>query len=495
MNSVLEYLDIDSVRFPNKTAITYKNEAYTFVQLKELSMRIGAMLHKYVKGNQPVCVMVERGIEALAYFLGVLCSGNYYVPVDPTMPVGKLQAILEDASFSVILADQKYSELIQSLQFSGVHLSIDCVTDQMYSSDNTTLSDPAYMVYTSGSTGKPKGVLKSHGAVISFIEAYCKTFVFSEDEIIGNQTPFYFDASAKDIFLMLKSGCTLDILPSSLFMLPPELIDYLNERKITFASWVPTVLSLVSQLNPFSLVKPTTLKRIFFVGEVMPMKHLNTWRKNLPDIQYVNLYGQSEIAGVCCYYEVSGEFADTDVLPMGITLPNCSIYLLDGERVIHEPFVLGEMYLVSDALAMEYYHDPEKTAMSFLYKDFGNGPVRCFRTGDLAQYDNNGNLVFGSRKDFQIKHMGHRIELGEIEAVAGALPAIHLCCCHYHQQKRKIVLFCQLREGYSLNGQQIRSMLRSKLSEYMLPQSVIVLPELPLNANGKINRTALKEMM
>ena len=227
----------------------------------------------------------------------------------------------------------------------------------------------------------------------------------------------------------------------------------------------------------------------------MPMKHLNKWRKALPDIQYINLYGQSELAGISTYFEVRGSWDDSAVLPMGKPLENCKIYLLDQNNIITEPGQIGEMYIVSPALALEYYHDPVKTSMSFLEMDFGNGKERCFKTGDLAQYDCEGNLIFAARSDFQIKHMGHRIELGEIEAVAGALPGIARCCCLYHQEKRKITLFCELDKTISMTGREIQSLLRSKLSSYMLPGKVVVMDALPLNANGKLDRQSLENLL
>ena len=209
----------------------------------------------------------------------------------------------------------------------------------------------------------------------------------------------------------------------------------------------------------------------------------------------MNLYGSSEIAGICCYYEVQGEFQNDQTLPMGKALKNCKIYLLDKDGIVREPGRVGEMYLVSDALALEYYHDAEKTAASFQTRDFGEGEVRCFKTGDLAQYDEAGNLIFAARTDFQIKHMGHRIELGEIESVAGALPEIQRCCCLYNAPKRKITLFCQLTEGVELTGAQIRVILREKLSSYMVPGKVHILERLPINPNGKIDRQKLKAML
>lgn len=491
--NVLEYLELSTEKYPEKRAVAYKDQIYTYREIVEQSQKIGYTIAQTGLRNRPVAVVADRSINTILYFMAVLYSGNYYVPIDPEMPAEKMMAIFENAQFSVVLGNEEHKTKIRSIGYQGAFYTTRDVSDGVVSIPPMGGDDPLYMVYTSGSTGKPKGVLKSHKAVISYLEAYCNTFDFSDEEVIGNQTPFYFDASAKDIYLLIKKGCTMEILPSALFSLPPELIDYLNEKGVTFASWVPTAISIVAQLNPFSLVKPTTLNKVFFVGEVMPMKHLNKWRKELPNIQYVNLYGSSEIAGICCYYEVRGEYPDDAVLPMGVPLENCKIYLMDQDEIITAPGKVGEMYLVSDSLALEYYGDSEKTVQAFQMRDFGDGDlVRCFKTGDLAQYDANGNILFVARTDFQIKHMGHRIELGEIETVANALPEVNRCCCLYNAPKRKIVLFCELAPDCTLKSQEIRSILKSKLSEYMVPGKVQIMDALPLNQNGKIDRQLLK---
>ena len=494
MKNVLEYLEASAGRFPDKYAVSYRDAHYSFFELRTLARRIGATLRGIGVRGRPVGVFAGRGIEAVAFFLGVLYGGGFYVPIDPELPEAKLRSIFDDAGFPAVLGLPDMAGAMKRLEYGGRFLTMEDIGDALCDLPDSDPDDPLYMVYTSGSTGKPKGVLKSHAAEISFIEAYCDTFGFGSEEIIGNQTPFFFDASAKDLYMMLKLGASIEILPSSLFSLPPELIDYLNEKNVTFASWVPTVLSLVAQLNSFSMVKPESLRRVFFVGEVMPVKHLNKWREALPGLEYVNLYGQSEIAGICCCYRVESTFEDSAILPMGKPLRNCKIYLLDGDQLVTEPNRVGELYIVSDALAAEYYHDPEKTRKCFLIRDFGSGPVRCFRTGDLAQYDGQGNLLFAARNDDQIKHMGRRIELGEIEAVAGALPEIDRCCCVYDAVRRRIVLFCQTADP-ACTGRELRGLLREKLSSYMLPGKIVVMDALPLNANGKIDRKKLKETL
>lgn len=494
MENVLQQLELTASRFPDKTAAAYEGSSLTFRELTDLASRLGAAIGTE-RRNRPVGVIAARETDTLVFFFAALYSGNYYVPIDPDMPPEKKQAILDETDMDIILGTEANRALLSPLRYDGAYLTPAQASGAGCPIPDAGDDDPLYMVYTSGSTGKPKGILKSHRAELSYIRAYCETFAFSEDDVIGNQTPFFFDASGKDIYMTVFLGCTLEILPTKLFSFPTELMEYMNARRISFISWVPTAISIVAQLNPFSMVKPEYLKRVFFVGEVMPMKYLNKWRRALPDVQYVNLYGQSELAGICCWFEVKGDWDDAAVLPMGKPLSNSKIYLLDGEEVIREPGKIGEMYIVSDALALEYYRDPEKTAASFLVKDFGEGNVRCFKTGDMAQFDAEGNLVFAARSDFQIKHMGHRIELGEIEAIATTLDEIRMCCCLYRPEKQWIYLFAQLNTGCALTGQQVRSLLRQKLSDYMLPRKVIILDSMPLSPNGKMDRQRLKALM
>ena len=491
MKNILTYLENTAALYPNKKAVALEEHSFTFAELKNSAARLGQSLRISGYSKEPVGVLAYRDADTIVFFMAALYSGCFYVPIDPDLPLEKMRSEIEDSGMRVMLGKSELREKVSHAGFTGEYLHMGDMAGDEAPLPAVGGDDPVYMVYTSGSTGKPKGVLKSHRSMISFLDTYCERFAFTAEEVIGNQTPFYFDASAKDIYLMLGTGATMEIIPTMRFALPTELMIFMNEKKITFASWVPSAISLVAQLSPFSMIKPEYLKKLFFVGEVMPMKHLNKWRAAMPDLRCVNLYGSSETAGIICCYEVTGEFADTDVLPIGKPLANTRIYLMDGENIITQPGEIGEIYVVSDALALEYYGDPEKTAASFMMKDFGEGSVRCFKTGDLASYDADGNLMFASRNDFQIKHMGHRIELGEIEAVASSLPEIMRCCCVYDAKKKKILLYCELIKGTEATGQEIRSKLRSMLTSYMLPGKVIVGP-IPLNANGKINRQALQ---
>ncbi len=496
MNPILDRFEQTVQRFPEKPAVTCRDEYYTFSQLKELAQKLATRIVESDTKGTPVGVLVTRDCITTIFFLSVLYSGNFYVPLDPEMPHAKLTKIINDAEISLVLCEEEQKALLEEIGFTGQILTL---KDQVYKPaavPESTDDTPAYLIYTSGSTGEPKGVLKSQGAIVDFIGTYTKLFQLGSDEIIGNQTPFFFDASAKDFYQMLFTGATLDVIPSELFVFPKTLIEYLNEKKITYICWVPTALAAVTQLNTFQEVLPTTLKKVFFVGETFPIKQLRKWMKVLPDLQYFNVYGSTELAGVCCYYELPVPYK-AEQIPIGQALPNCKTYLVDPENssFITNSDKVGGLYVTGPTLALSYYHDPEKTMQTFVSLPLPNGTkARALKTGDLAKYDSNGNLLFVSRDDDQIKHTGHRIELGEIEAVVNHFQEVSQCCCLYNEQKQQINLFCVLTDGCNWDRKALRHVLKDQLSDYMLPNKYYILDALPLNANGKVDRMKLKEM-
>ena len=502
--NVLEYLEKAASDYPKRVALEDGNGQLTYEEFRCLARKVGLFLMEkgFCRTNKPIGVMAGRDKYTLVLYMGILYSGNFYVPIDPEMKQEKKDKIVEQSGMELILGVEDI-QVIQNRwddQSAGQCREENCKDKKADDSYENAVDDlPLYMVYTSGSTGVPKGVLKTHSTMMDYVEDFSDIYPFKEQEIIGNQTPFLFDASAKDIYLCLKNAATMVIIPTFLFSFPVKLVEYLNEKKVTMISWVPSALALLTQLNAFADIKPTTLPKVFFVGEGLPMKQLNKWRKELPDLTYVNLYGSSEIAGICLHYEIKKEdvFEDSDVLPMGKTLSNCKIVLIHQETgaVITEPNVSGEIYLSSKALAKEYFGDKEKTEQSFMVADLdGTGKRRYFKTGDVAFYNENGDLVFSSRKDFQIKHMGHRIELGEIEVAASSLDYVINCGRIYDNDKRRIVLYCECGPDCEVKGPQIKAALTERLSSYMVPNRVALIDKVPLNANGKIDRVELKKI-
>lgn len=500
--SVLDKFELVVDACPNKKAVADSRRCYTFLELKREALRVSKMMEELLtEKHEGVGVFVDRTIDSIVLILGIIYSGNFYIPLDPSMPADRMESILEDSEIKLLTGKREQFES-QNVDLTDVTCLIyeNCKTDsadndEEYIKARVEGNTPLYMVYTSGSTGVPKGVLKGHSAMIRFIEAYQETFDFEENEVIGNQSPLYFDASAKDIYMMLCLGTTLEILPTELFSMPTALIEYMNERNVTFISWVPTALSIVVQLNTFLEVLPQTLKRVFFVGEVMPVKYIKKWNKYLPSVQYVNLYGASELAGICSYYEIEN-FGDIDSIPLGKPLKNCEIFLLtDDDSIIEEQEKQGEICIASESLASGYYKDAARTREKFQTIEINGAERRLYRSGDLGKYDADGNLHYVGRSDFQIKHHGYRIELGEIESIVNRLSEVRQGACLYDGRKSRIVLFCQLNEGLYADEKEVLNLLRGRLPDYMLPGKVVIMDVMPLNANGKVNYQGLKELL
>lgn len=511
MKNIFEYLEKAAKTTPDRIALSDGDEQLTYEEYYKAAVVVSEQLAAlgYLDGARPIGVVAKHCIWTPVFYLGIVKSGNFYVPLDPDLPEKKRDMIIESSGMCHILSgtaetlqvervEHSENSNIEYSENSHVNSRMEQLGDSSGNSNMESPDCPLYLIYTSGSTGVPKGVWKGHEAVMDYVTAFSETYPFEAEEVMGNQTPFFFDASAKDIYLSLYNAATLEIIPAGLFSFPVKLIEYLNEKKITMISWVPSALSIITKLNAFQDVKPVYLRKVFFVGEVFPMKQLNKWRREMPDLSYVNLYGSTEIAGICCHYPIPSDafFGDTDSLPVGGPLKNCKVVLMKDGKPVTEVNESGEICVSSKALAMGYYKDDEKTEAAFVMMDpDGTGRKHYLRTGDMAFYNEKREIVFASRKDFQIKHMGHRIELGEIEAVASGVDGIMSCGCIYDNEKQKIVLFCEVsKEGDSiLTGPVIRNILREKLSSYMVPGKVVIVEHIPLNANGKIDRVTLKE--
>jgi non-ribosomal peptide synthetase component F len=282
------------------------------------------------------------------------------------------------------------------------------------------------------------------------------------------------------------------LIPRSYFSNPTKLMDYLCGNKVTVLVWAVSAMCFVSIMNGFGYRNPETLRIVMFSGEVMPVKQLNVWKKYQPHVKFVNLYGPTEITCNCTYYELEDRMYEPDEkIPVGKAFPNEKVFLLDDDnKEVTEPGVPGELCVSGSCLALGYYGNRQKTDEVFVQNPLNpDWNEMIYRTGDLCAYQEDGNLVYISRRDFQIKHLGHRIELGEIESGAQQVEGIERACCLYDQAKKKIILF------YTGNRdkKELLEEMKELLPVFMIPNKAIQLEEMPLNKNGKIDRNALKE--
>ncbi len=497
--NVLEYLEATVLRLPDKVAFADDAGEMTFSQVYHDSRAIGSVLAEKDLCGEPIVVFMPKSPATIAAFFGCVYGGCYYVPIDPEMPRFRIELIFDNLRPKAIICDRSVASELESYQHSGELLFYDeivkCEIDGERLDgirERQIDTDPIYIVFTSGSTGVPKGVVACHRSVIDYIEQLSDVLGFSEQTVFANQSPLYFDACLKELYPTIKFGATTYLTPKQLFMFPIKLVEYLNLHKVNTVCWVVSALTMISAFNTFAKVKPEYLTTVAFGSEVFPIKQFRRWREALPDATFTNLYGPTETTGMCCYYRVDRDFAPDEVIPVGKPFHNREILLLTQDNRRAQPGETGEICVRGTALTLGYYHAFDRTSEVFVQNPLNDRyPELIYRTGDIGKWNERGELIFVSRKDHQIKHMGHRIELGEIEANVNRLSDVSMCCCLFNKEKDKIELFYVGEIGEA----DLMVALKDNLPRYMLPNRIKKLDRLPLTPNGKTDRMQLQKML
>lgn len=501
-NSVVGWLEQTAKVLPDKVAIVDESGFITYSEYRNRAVSIAKSIINVNTGRRsiPIVVYLEKSKEMLVSFMGVAYSGCFYSPIDTGMPKARVEKILDVLKPQIIITTTDLKERFLEFEYEGQFLLYEEMIVESDDYDEVKEctgkiidTDLLYVLFTSGSTGVPKGVSICHRSVIDYIDWVTDTFEISEKDSFGNQAPFYFDNSILDIYSCMKTGATLNIIPRKLFFQPVPMLEYIKSNNINTVFWVPSALSVISKLKAFKNVDVTqVLKRVLFCGEVMPTKQLNIWRKYIPNAIYANLYGPTEITDACTFYIVNREFQDDEPLPIGKPMKNTDIIVLNDKDELVEGDEVGELCVRGTSLAMGYYNNPEKTSAVFVQNPLNKAvPEIIYRTGDLVKYNEYGEIVYLSRKDYQIKHLGHRIELGEIETAVSSIKEVTMCCCLYDENKEEIVLFVDedLQKDY------VKRELKESIPDYMIPGKIVYIKDMPLNANGKIDRVKLKELI
>lgn len=499
MRNVLEWLEADVGATPDKVAFADPAAQVTYAELYERAQCAGSFVARVAEPRTPIALYLNKTVDAVCALLGVAYAGCCYSFVDLRQPAARIEKIVEKLSPALVVADD--AVLGQAREVFPTTCTIVPASELFAATCDDPLlaarraqaqpSDPLYINFTSGTTGTPKGVTVGHASVLSFIPTLCETLGLTGDDVFANQAPLDFDVSVKDLFGSLSLGATVHLIPRDYFSVPTQLLDYLVERKPTVLIWAVSAMCFVSIMRGFDYAVPDTVRLVAFSGEVMPIKQLERWRAALPDTTFVNLYGPTEVTCNCTYHVIDRTYARDEVIPIGRPFANNDVFLLSEDgTLVEQPEIPGELYVGGPELALGYYNDPERTAEAFVPNPLA--PERgniVYKTGDLAKYDADGNLVYLSRVDHQIKHLGQRIELGEIEAAAQAADGVERACCIYDHARQRIRLY------YTgpATKEELMEALHVALPPFMMPNTVKAIDEMPMTKNGKIDRAALME--
>jgi amino acid adenylation domain-containing protein len=521
-----DWVSAQAKRRPEAVAVVLNHQRLTYGALEILSNQLARTLKEAgCRRGDRVCLLMPKSPMAIVGIVGIYKADGVYVPLDPTSPAARLAKIVSACDCRCILAAGNVARVLDELlgrvplrstraigwmesqPASGGNFPTAFSLDDVRNCSSAPLKgvnrrdDPAHLLFTSGSTGVPKGVVITHANVIHFVEWAKKYFGINSSDRLSGHSPLSFDLSVFDIFGSFAAGAELHLVPSEANLLPNKLADWIRDSRVTQWFSTPSALNYLTQFDVLRFHDFPALKRLLWCGEVFPARSLIYWMKRLPHVTFTNLYGPTETTIASSYYTVPACPQDNRAaIPIGTACNGEELLVLDEQLRPVPRGEVGHLYVCGVGLSPGYWRDPGKTREVFVRNPHGADPSgRLYKTGDLASVGVDGLVYFLGRADSQIKSRGHRIELGEIEAAVNALDSLDECavvavrtdgfegteiCCAYVP-----------RTGGDVTPSRLRTALTTMLPNYMVPAHWMAFSELPKNANGKIDRRRLTEML
>lgn len=480
---------------PQATALVFQGTIVSYAAVNRRANQLARHLRTLGVGPEvPVGLYLERSAESIIAILAILKAGGGYVPLDTSYPQERLAFIAGDAQISVLITDQ---QRLAALPFyHGHRVAIDDEALQNYPDGNLDLAASAdqfaYSIYTSGSTGQPKGVSVIHRNVVRLAKETNYAH-FAPDERFLQFAPLSFDASTFEIWGSLLNGASLVIFPPYTPSLE-ELAAFIEQERIT-TLWLTA--GLFHQIVETQLSSLRFVRQLLSGGDVLSLPHVQKAQQTLEQTQIINAYGPTENTTFTTTYRVPSMGITTSSVPIGRPIANTEVYILDALLQPVPIGVPGELYIGGAGVARGYVHRPDLTEERFLPNPFNTSPdARLYRSGDLVRYLADGNIEFLGRKDQQVKIRGFRIELGEIESVLAKHAAIQQAAVTVYAEKqvaedKRLVAYIVTSPNHSLTTDELHAWLKQRLPDYMIPAAFVFLPELPLMANGKVDKAAL----
>jgi non-ribosomal peptide synthetase-like protein len=484
----LETFFEDSVLlYPNKIAIEQGEIKYTYLEVEQTANKLGNFLKtKCIGPEDKVAILLPRCAQVPIVMLGVLKAGAAYIPLDPEIPADRVNFIMEDADAKLLITS---NEILNRIGLQLKHNRIFNIDQQLSELDNYSDSKPVvmirstndlcYIIYTSGTTGKPKGVLLEHRNVINYIRGAKTIYPIKQTDRALQGFSVSFDASVEEIWVPFSAGATLVIGTFEIMRSGDMFASIMQKLNITFLSCAPTLLSMVKDDIP-------GLSILIFGGEVCSNNIASRWCKS--DRLVFNTYGPTEAAVIATYKELN----QSEEVTIGRPLPGYDVLLVNDkfELIAHEEE--GEILIGGESIARGYLNREDLTAQKFIKTDkFKGVNERYYRTGDLAKYASNGEIIFLGRTDAQVKVRGFRVELAEIESLLLKCKGVQAAAVALDCNTQQLAAYLVQGKNEEINRKGIVRLLRQKLPYYMIPSTLDIISSLPMTSSQKIDRKLL----
>jgi len=504
-NQCIHHLFEDQVeRTPEAIASVFEDQQLTYHALNCRANKIARLLMEYGVGPGALAgICIDRSLDLIASMLGVLKAGAAYLPLDAAYPKERLSFILRDASAAILLTQERLAAALAAGSERIVCLDSDAGLIAHQSEQNpirtTGPGHLAYVIYTSGSTGLPKGVCIPHGALVNHRAAVTARFNLEAADRVLQFAPTSFDVAAEEIFPSLLAGATVILHPDPALASVSEFLQLLTQERLTVVNLpAPYWHELVSELQRYHSSLPSSVRLVIAGSDRVLTERLITWQRLVDRrVRWMNAYGLTETTVTATVFEpVAGrDYSRMASVPIGRPLRNTQVYVLDRQLSPMPTGVAGELYTGGDGIAWGYINHPELTAERLIPNPFAEDPgARLLRTGDAAYYLSDGNIAFEGRLDNQVKVRGFRVELKEIESALAGHSHVEAAAVVANEAtlgENIIVAYLVPDQPVTPSASELRSFLKERLPEYMIPSAFVMLEALPLLPSGKLDRRAL----
>jgi len=530
MTYLLHHLLTESAaRFPDKEALRFQGTAVTYQELDQYTNQTARVLQEAgVTRGDRVGFFLNKSPASVVSIFGIMKAGGAYVPLDPAAPAKRHAYITRNCQIEVLLTSSDKLPVVTQFFEAGTPLTHIILLDEgavgegiglpesvrvlswadieAESADTvpdvgTIETDLAYILYTSGSTGDPKGVMIAHRTIFTFVNWAFERFQVTADDRVTSHAPFHFDLSTFDLYVTIKAGGTVVLVPEKLSVFPIQVVRLLQNERITLIYMVPSILTMMINYGRLADHDLSNLRTVLFAGEVFPIKYLRQLVELIPHPEFFNLYGPTE-TNVCTYYHVQPhdlEASRTEPVPIGVACDNMEVFAINEDRErVTGPGEEGELWVRGSCVAQGYWGDEEKTAKGFVL-NVHNPHYRemAYKTGDIVTLDEDGkNWRLIGRRDHMIKSRGYRIELGEIESALYSHPHIVEAAVIPIPDDivgNRIKAFIVTDKAVELEAKDIKTHAIQYVPNYMVPEIIEFRDRLPKTSSGKVNRTLLAQ--